>query len=1128
MKSKHWRLVLAMGLALAGCALGAIAAPPSPEGLLPRINDPFSAAAWRLGVDQAERVVAVGLANNSIALYSMVAAEDRQMVHLPIGREENQRAHPVALSPDGETLAYAVPPQRDDDGWPVIGTATVRILNRRDGRVVKTIDGLPSRAQEIRFSPDGRHLAAVLSSGCGVRVWRLPDAGLVAQDDEGYAGPQARADACTSTPGEQRDALPDTHSLAFTGDPDHWLVTSGMTGLRSYRRTADGMARVHHRTAAEVGLEVPDGIAPSPDGRWLAVGDRRLRQPEAAVHLRVALLALDSLRPAMPPLEIADADLQFPTMLDPSAQPGAEQFNLSRVAWLRADGDDWLLAAGVLPCIAARESLVRGPAGVRELCGSIWRLGGKEPPSFVPLGSDQIIDVAALPRRGGFLTLSNRRLTAFRPDGKALTVPTTTGLQAERDFRFDALAVDLRDRPGAASPNLDFRVSDDGSTVHIEDYGDATGRTARLSFDVGTLELTQPPQPPPALRAAVVDEGLTDARSTWVNQATPPRIAGKPIAGLPRGRDRYRALAGLPQGRIALVSANFIHIVGSRDGGIGVLCSLRIQSEGFRINSSRDGRLLVVGHGDGVLRWYRILPADGAAHCRLDNQLAVHLSRTADSGEWTWVAWRPDSGEFAAGGRTTNPLAWQIPDARCDTAVVRFNELTPELYNRTAVKQALVRQSDDSEVSAALLARVQGFCDRATLTVASPRAKARVTSPVVEFMLVVSDASATPRPLLVEHGGGTRLQKEAGERLYAEDLPMPLPNDGRVTVRVHLPERLLQPDTEFHVCFVLGVTRHCQPLVWGGAPPTQRLRRLWAVLIGVSDYGRPDEVANLRYARNDAVDLARLLVEDHRRALAAGRPPEYDTVAIDLFVTGADGGDSDLQDLAAHSAFSVQRPTSDAVQRALRRIAEVAGRSPDFEDLLLFHFSGHGMAHPWGRATGHSVLMLPSGPVAAEPAASLSSGDLITWLTGIQGDKLVVLDACRTLPAQTVGTPFDSAKVRGEFESALLTAYVMFSAHPGQPSRESDQHAFDHRRDSDHAGNGLFTYTLLRALTDRQADSRSSVKVVGKITVDEAREYIEQYFHDQAQRSVLFRQRPDFVPSRTGAHTVLRRLDDEH
>lgn len=1061
----------------------------------------------------------------------MVEAEDRPMIHLPISNDEKQRAHPVAITPDGESLAYAVPPKRNEEGWPVTGTGAIHILSRRDGRIVKTINGLPTRAQEIRFSPDGRNLAAVLSSGCGLRLWSIPDGGLVALDDDGYAGPQAPPDACTNTPGYQRDALPDTHSLAFTGDPERWLLTSGMTGLRSYRRTADGVIRILHRTAAEVGLEVPDGIAPSPDGRWLAVGDRRLQRPEAKVDLRIALLAQDSLRPAMDPLTITDADLQFPTMLDPLVQPGAEKFNLSRVAWLRVDGEDWLLAAGVLPCSAALESLVSGPSGVRELCASIWRLSKKERPHFVPVGSDQIIDVVALPQRGGFLTLSNRHLRAFRPDGTALSVRTTTGSRPERSFRFDALAVDFRDRPNGASPNLDFLVSENASTVHFEDYGDATGRTAHLSFDVGTLELTQSSQYLESLHAATVNEVITGPRSAWLNQTTPPRISGEAITGLPHGHDLYRALTSLPQGRIALVSANFIHIIGARRAGVEVLCSLRIQSEGFRVNSSRDGRLLVVGHGDGVLRWYHILPPYGDTPCQLKNSLAVRLSRTADGGEWTWVAWRPESGEFAADGRATNPLAWQISDANCNTAVVSSNELIRDLYDKASVKQALARPSDDKEVGGGLAAKVQNYCDRTTLTVASPKAKARILNPVVEFVLTVSsDGSTQNRALLVEHGGGMRLRKQVDDRMYAEDVPMHLPTSGRVTVKVHLPERILEPDTEFHVCFVIGVTRRCQPLVWGGGKPKERQRRLWAVLIGVSDYGRPEEVTNLRFARNDAIDLARLFMEDYDRSMKTpSLPREYEAVAINLFVNGAKDSDSELENLARHPTITIQNPTSDAIRGALVRIAETAGRSPEFDDLLIFHFSGHGMAHPLLQTTGHSVLMLPSRAGVSESASALSSSDVISWLANVQGDKLIVLDACRTLPEQTVATPFDPAKVRGEFENALVSAHLMLSADAGQPSRESDQYFFDHRRDLKHSGNGLFTYTLLRALTDRKADdAQSSVKIIGKITVDEARDYIEQYFHDQAQRSVLFRQRPQFVPARTGARTVLRRLDDEH
>lgn len=83
------------------------------------------------------------------------------------------------------------------------------------------------------------------------------------------------------------------------------------------------------------------------------------------------------------------------------------------------------------------------------------------------------------------------------------------------------------------------------------------------------------------------------------------------------------------------------------------------------------------------------------------------------------------------------------------------------------------------------------------------------------------------------------------------------------------------------------------------------------------------------------------------------------------------------------------------------------------------------------------------------------------------------------------------------------------------------------RRDPTRAGNGLFTFSLLQALTDRAADSSLLVRVVGKTTVDEARDYVERYFHDQARASVLFKQTPRFVPARSDRRTALRRLCDD-
>ena len=1124
---------ICIGLLAAAMSLATAQPLAQVAALQARINDAFAAALWRISVDTEERVLAVGMANNAVATYSLEQAEDRSLIHLPLGLEENHRAHPVAVSPDGALLAYAVPPRRDDEGRGVFGTATVRILSRRDGRQLTVLSGLPTRAQDLKFAPDGTHLAAVLSNGCGLRVWSAANWALVARDDEGYAGPQApgEREACTAAPREDPAALPDTYSVVFTSNPMRWLLTAGGTGVRSYRRQGEGVERVAHGRPGEIGVQVPDGLAVSPDGRWLAVGDHRLRQPGETVRLRVVLLAADTLARVGPDMMV-DADaLQFPALLDPAVAPGAEQFNLARVAWLRTDGADWLLAGGALPCVAAREKLLIGTYGAlpRQLCAVLWRFGSKDPPRFLPVGSDQLNDVVALPRRGAFVTLSNRRLQAVRPDGRALQVAAAAGSTGAKAFVHEASAVDLRDIPGDQAAWLDFALSPDASILHFVDYGASVeGRPPRFTFDIDRLELDYGTDRPAGLSAATTDEALTGSRAAWVNQTVSPTVRGMPIAGMGRGTDIYRAAAWLSDSRLVLVSANFVRVVGAGAVGNSVLCSLRIQSEGFRVNASRDGRWIVVGHGDGVVRWYGVQPAAGGRACRLDPRLALHISR-GSGGDWNWVAWRSDTGSFATNGRVTNPLAWQIPDELCDTAVVGFNALIPELFDREAVRSALRVEPGAVQTSGTLASRVRPFCDRTALQISSPRLKARVTTSAVEFTLQVHDSSPTPRSLLVEHGNGTRLRKEVDGRIYAEDSPMP-PHSGRVVVTVHLPPRLMVPDREFNVCFVFGGSRQCHPLLWGGGAPPEPARRLWAVLIGVGDYGRPEQITNLRYAPNDAVDLARLFVRDRRHALDAGATPEFAALKVDLLVAAPGPGlanDSILDDLRAVDGVQVHAPSVKAIREVLERVAQEAGRSPEHKDLVIFHFSGHGQATPTDASTGHSALLLPDASDAVgRPASLLSSAEIIRWLSEIHAEKILVVDACSTLSAQPGSHGFDGAKLRGEFEQGLPSAHLMLSGHPGQTSRESSQHAFDRRRGVELAGNGLFSYALLRSVTDPQADTPTPVRMIGKIVFDEAKDYIEQYFQDQAKTSIHFRQTPWIVPARTGERTVIRRLDD--
>jgi len=116
----------------------------------------------------------------------------RCFARLPLSPEQFKRAHAVAISPNGELVAYSVPPLSAEGGSFRPGTSVVYVLRRGTGEMVQMLnrssDDIVARPQAMRFSPDGELLAAVLSSGCGLRVWSTRRWELIARDDRGYGG----------------------------------------------------------------------------------------------------------------------------------------------------------------------------------------------------------------------------------------------------------------------------------------------------------------------------------------------------------------------------------------------------------------------------------------------------------------------------------------------------------------------------------------------------------------------------------------------------------------------------------------------------------------------------------------------------------------------------------------------------------------------------------------------------------------------------------------------------------------------------------------------------------------------------------------------------------------------------
>ena len=160
---------------------------------------------------------------------------------VPAGLQAEGQLYALALSPDGRTLATA-----GWTCWDAERQACIYLLDSVTGDLQGRIAGLPEVVATLRFSPDGKHLAAGMMGAAGLAVYRVADRARVAVD------------------GEYRGKL-----LELDFSPQGRLITSSLDGfLRVYGADFTLAGRVN---AGLAGRE-PFGVRYSPDGRYLAVG----------------------------------------------------------------------------------------------------------------------------------------------------------------------------------------------------------------------------------------------------------------------------------------------------------------------------------------------------------------------------------------------------------------------------------------------------------------------------------------------------------------------------------------------------------------------------------------------------------------------------------------------------------------------------------------------------------------------------------------------------------------------------------------------------------------------------------------------------------------------------------------
>ena len=735
------------------------------------------------------------------------------------------------------------------------------------------------------------------------------------------------------------------------------------------------------------------------------------------------------------------------------------QFGLDRVAWLSSGGNHYIFA-GSLPCkIAAR---IPPGSAERDICLLRWTLGkGDKNPEFVPVGIDSARDLIALNRRGGILVASPRLIALLDPSGAPLRS------DINREFVQSNTAADLRE------PQLAFNISPDAQVVRFETYEAARPSPPPIAFNLGKV-----PQPLSADDALATEAPNQDPNivDDWRNSRA-PRIVGQPLpSGESRKDEMFRAAAVLYDRKIVLLgSSEFLRIVAYGDGAPAVVCHEPVTEEAFRVNITPDGTLAVSAHGDGTIRWHRIVWDDRSCSFRL--LLSVRFARNA-SGKPTWIAWRPD-GRHAQDAAIREGLEWQALDPSGRVTLTPFERLQG-WYDPDTIKTALgvpvqkrtdVLDRDHVVTRAARQPVIE--------VLGNPRSDRAETS-ALTLGLRFTGITAQQRRLSVRVNNTPAAVEWLNERYGpGQDIPITAQRleQGRLELTVSLPLNARTIPGDFQLCFYLdGERDRCHVMAWTGDLVKPTKRRLWAVLVGVSRYADPS--LNLMFADNDVLDLARLFVSDFEHRM---RPPrrdsasaDYQEVHINLAVSGSSQGEQDAGALAARYPY-VKRfgATRNDIFAAINDIIAQRQTSADGsdlgDDLFVFYFSGHGIISPTEKDQGRTLFATSQSrrdaALADNDPSTLNSLELLDLFETMPGDKFIIFDACRSLSNAPEASAFDPNFLLEDLKTRGLSADIFFSSDARQPSREVPGLAYDRSRPKNRQGNSLFTYALLKALT---------------------------------------------------------------
>lgn len=974
-----------------------------------QLTSPFAGTPQSLEGSASGDFLVTTASSRTLTLWSRSAPTEwqRRVIHAP-PRDEYAGSYLGAISPDGSTIAFAVPPLSDGAGGYKWGTARIYMIERASQQLVTVFStGIPTRITRLKFSPDSNHLAAMLGQGCGVRLWTrrqwtnsAPEQKPDFIDDEGYAGTNGASACCPGPDVSPCEALPRGTDVIFTGATDSsrpWMLTLNENGLRTYLRRDERPQRAGADVALGDKLKKPARMALSPDGATLAIGDTFLAQ--------VAILKRDGLRfQWSEPRKIPDEML---------TEKGKNEAFLANPVWALSNGRLLLCALGYLP----NSGFVGAPEDSNANRIAVF---GPEAGNlqFVSLGDDSDSSLYAWKAEqvaAPILFISSRAFSAI--DISAPSPPRIISRRIALDLRGNDEAWVLRLNKERKQLYLTSPVGDTSSVAVTFDYAEMRVGDVRAFDGAAGLEAD--------VKSRDEAQGYYDAETepAWrfthsISEEPAPAFFGKSVSleKLYRNELSYSG-AKLPGKNMAVWgTSNALRVIDS-DGGIA--CTRPIGSPAFRMNLSPDARMAVVGHGDGTIRWYRL--DDPNVAC-LPLVASVYLTRN-DNGSLGFLAWLPNGKFMTGGGAALKNLACYPFDSLDKLGpCIDFQETNP-LYSPSEVKRALA-EADSTEGNAMALANV----------VATKLKEKPAVPPIVnlafKFEARMRDLSIIvtavglgdgPRYLTLVAGAGFDLPFIIEGRQYSRTKPFRIDGRQTFTVMAKLPTDVLQKNEKIRICPVVGsapvvaasatlplAQEFCREITWLGNSMSRNQRKLWAVLIGFSK--SPDDVPQLQYSHEDAINVAHFLQRDIMgklpgkssfaevdiRLVLAAKTPEETTVGGNPRINALR---SDLGDSNFHLEAPPNRDNGEnyveAAKSALKKTIGSIKKRSGWEDQILVYYAGHGFSkYIEGPPASMKIGLLTPDSNLAKQQNMLWIEELVPILTDSNLPNMLIIDAC--------------------------------------------------------------------------------------------------------------------------------------